>query len=135
MKNSIEILKGVVNKKDLDDYDHLEMLNYLKIINSGICTFSNNIFNKNKSNPSTKRLVAARCDLEFKNELLIGNNWILYMSLKELNNKYLNFNFKIISNKQIKARAKMVLVVFDIYSRKSVTLNSQEIKFLKDYFN
>ena len=134
MKNSIDILKGVVIKEDLDDYDHLAMPNYLKIINNGISILSNNIFNENTSNKSEKRLVAARCNLEFKNELLIGNSWILNIHLSEFDNKYLNFNFKIISNKQIKARAKMVVVAFDINSRKSVILNSQEIKFLKEFF-
>jgi len=134
MKNSINITEGIVNKNDLDDYDHLAMPNYLKIINNGICTLSNNLFIRDKSNISVKRLVAARCNLEFKNELLIGNKWILNMSLKDFNNKYLNFDFKIISEKQIKARAKMVLVVFDINSRESVNLNSKEKKFLKDFF-
>ena len=134
MKNSIDILNGVVIKEDLDDYDHLAMPNYLKIINNGICTLSNSIFNENKSNKSKKRLVAARCNLEFKNELLIGNSWILNIHLREFDNKYLNFNLKIISNKQIKARAQMVVVAFDINSRKSVILNSQEIESLKDFF-
>ena len=70
MKNSINIIEGIVNKNDLDDYDHLAMPNYLKIINNGICTLSNNLFIRDKSNISVKRLVAARCNLEFKNELL-----------------------------------------------------------------
>ena len=134
MKNSINIIEGIVNKNDLDDYDHLAMPNYLKIINNGICTLSNNLFIRDKSNISAKRLVAARCNLEFKNELLIGNKWILNMSLKDFNNKYLNFDFKIISERQIKAKAKMVLVVFDINSRESVNLNSKEKKYLKDFF-
>ena len=43
MKRSIEILKGKVNSDQLDEYDHLAMPNYLKIINNGIMILSNDV--------------------------------------------------------------------------------------------
>lgn len=134
MKRSIEILKGKVNSDQLDEYDHLAMPNYLKIINNGIMILSNDIFKNTLSNKN-KRLVAARCNLEFKNELLLNNEWILNVKFIDFDIKYLTLDFKIRSKSQVKAKAIMVLVAFDLTSRKSVTLSSEEIYILKQLLN
>ena len=133
MNHSIHILEGIVSNDELDEYDHLAMPNYLKIINSGIMKLSNNLFTKDLCRNS-KRLVASRCNLEFKNELLLNNKWNLSMQFRNYDVKYLTLDFKIKSNAQIKAKAKLILVAFDLLSRKSVQLNSKEIGLIEKFF-
>ena len=134
MNQSINILEGIVNNDELDQYDHMAMPNYLKIINCGIMELSNHLFTKDLSKNS-KRLVASRCNLEFKNELLLHNKWNLIMQFRNYDIKYLTLDFKIKSNSQIKAKAKLILVAFDLLSRKSVKLNSKEIFLIEKFFN
>jgi len=135
MKNYIDILQGIVNVDDLDDYDHLAMPNYLKIINESTIVLSNKVFGEiNLNNNYSKRFVAARCNLEFKNELLLGKMWKLNARLIELKDKYINIDFRLRSEKQIKFKAIIVLVSFNLNSRKSEFLTAKEQYLLKDFF-
>ena len=134
MNIKIDILKGNVILSDLDDFDHLPMQNYLKIINEGIEILAVKIFHENKADFIKTRLVAGRCNLEFKNELVLGDKWILNVRLIEVNSRYLILDFNLKSKKQIKAKARITLVPFNLINRKSITFGMQEISFVRDFF-
>ena len=126
---------GQVKEVSIDEFDHMSMQEYIRIINEGIQQMSQACIENRSDKTSKARFVASRLSIEYKAELRMGDEWTLWFQEKNLDENIVEIAFRIRSKDRIHARGSVIALPFNVARRRTGKLTGPDVTHIKAYLS
>lgn len=112
--------EGIVASDWIDENDHVNMMWYTHLVDSGTAGLMRLIGMDQES--AQVSYVAARLATAYRRELRLGDAWQTWSAILTVTDRSIVCTHRIMSGKTIAARSDVTIVLFDRASRQSVAL-------------
>lgn len=104
---------GIVEEADIKGGIHLPIESYAEIINKTISELSMHILNHNEINENKLVLIAARLNIEFKQEIQMNEKYTIYIVLEEINERFLHIRGRICIHEKVRTKWDATVIVWN----------------------
>ena len=130
-----EVNRGQVKEVSLDEFDHMSMQEYVRIINEGIQRMSQACLENRSDKTSEARFVASRLSIEYKAELRLGDEWTVWFREKNIDESIVEIAFRIRSKDRVHARGRVIALPFNVAQRKTGRLTGPDVTHIRTYLS